>query len=129
MLNLTQQISSRVTKTLMNLMPLLIGQPADNLNAARRRMVRHVRGNTFAKSALETALLDAHGKRLGLPVSSLLGGAQHAHLLAAFHRTHFLDALAAHFFQHVEEPADVVADVMFGIGHRTLSPNSLLFGT
>ena len=73
----TQAIHSAIETYLA---PLLIGQPADNLNAARRRMVRHVRGNTFAKSALETALLDAHGKRLGLPVSSLLGGAQHAHL-------------------------------------------------
>ncbi|MDC6711242.1 enolase C-terminal domain-like protein, partial [Leclercia adecarboxylata] len=31
-------------------------------------------GNTFAKSGLESALLDAQGKRLGLPVSELLGG-------------------------------------------------------
>jgi muconate cycloisomerase len=34
-----------------------------------------VKGNTFAKSAIETALLDAQGKALGLPVSALLGGA------------------------------------------------------
>ncbi len=32
------------------------------------------KGNTFAKSGIETALLDAQGKRLGLPVSELLGG-------------------------------------------------------
>ena len=31
-------------------------------------------GNHFAKSAVETALLDAMGKRVGLPVSELLGG-------------------------------------------------------
>jgi muconate cycloisomerase len=42
--------------------PLLIGQDAT------------IRGNTFARSAVETALLDAQGKRLGLPVSELLGG-------------------------------------------------------
>lgn len=60
--------------------PLLIGQPADNINAARARMMRHVKGNTFAKSALETALLDAAGKRLGLSVAQLLGGAQQRHL-------------------------------------------------
>ncbi len=34
-----------------------------------------MQGNSFAKSALETALLDAHGQRLGLPVHALLGGA------------------------------------------------------
>lgn len=35
---------------------------------------RVVRGNHHAKCAVETALLDAHGRRLGLPVSELLGG-------------------------------------------------------
>ncbi|RTR06499.1 muconate cycloisomerase family protein [Halomonas nitroreducens] len=62
------------------LAPLLIGQPADNLNALRARMARHTRGNMIAKSALETALLDARGKRLGLSVADLLGGARHGHL-------------------------------------------------
>lgn len=54
--------------------PLLIGQDASNINAAMLRIERTVRGNTFAKSAVETALLDALGKRLGLPVAELLGG-------------------------------------------------------
>ncbi len=54
--------------------PLLSGQDACNINAAMQRIERSVRGNSFAKSALETALLDAQGKRLGLPVSELLGG-------------------------------------------------------
>ncbi len=57
--------------------PLLLGQPADNVNAAMQRLDRHIRGNTFARSAVETALLDAHGKRLGLAVSELLGGRLH----------------------------------------------------
>jgi muconate cycloisomerase len=38
------------------------------------RIGRVVVGNHFAKSAVETALLDAMGKRVGLPVSELLGG-------------------------------------------------------
>lgn len=62
------------------LAPLLIGQPSSNLNALRARLNRHVRGNAIAKSALETALLDAQGKRLGLSVAELLGGARHDHL-------------------------------------------------
>lgn len=57
------------------LTPLLKGQPADNLNALTARMNGAIKGNTFAKSAIETALLDARGKALGLPVSALLGGA------------------------------------------------------
>lgn len=62
------------------LAPLLIGQPSSNINALRVRLARHVRGNMIAKSALETALLDAQGKRLGLSVAALLGGAQQTHL-------------------------------------------------
>ena len=54
--------------------PLLIGQDANNINAAMLRLERSIRGNTFAKSGIESALLDALGKRLGLPVSELLGG-------------------------------------------------------
>lgn len=54
--------------------PLLVGQPADNINAAMQRIERSVRGNTFAKSGIESALLDAQGKRRGLAVSELLGG-------------------------------------------------------
>ncbi|WP_280177107.1 muconate/chloromuconate family cycloisomerase [Pseudomonas duriflava] len=54
--------------------PLLIGQDAGNINAIMHRIERSVRGNTFAKSAVETALLDAQGKRLGIPISEVLGG-------------------------------------------------------
>lgn len=54
--------------------PLLVGQDVSNINAAMLRLEQGIRGNTFAKSAIETALLDAQGKRLGLPVSELLGG-------------------------------------------------------
>ena len=54
--------------------PLLLGQDSSNINAAMLRLERSIRGNTFAKSGIETALLDAQGKRLGLPVSELLGG-------------------------------------------------------
>lgn len=64
--------------------PLLLGQPADNVNAAMQRLDRHIRGNTFARSAVETALLDAHGKRLGLAVSELLGGRLHDSLEVAW---------------------------------------------
>lgn len=54
--------------------PLLIGQDSSNINAAMLRLERSIRGNTFAKSGIESALLDAQGKRLNLPVSELLGG-------------------------------------------------------
>ncbi|WP_020205432.1 MULTISPECIES: muconate/chloromuconate family cycloisomerase [Cupriavidus] len=57
------------------LAPALAGLDASNVHAAMQRLGSVARGNRFAKSALESALLDAQGKRLGLPVSALLGGA------------------------------------------------------
>ena len=46
------------------------GRPA----AAMSLISRHIVGNHFAKCAVETAMLDAQGKRTGMPVSELLGG-------------------------------------------------------
>ena len=57
-----------------HLAPALIGLAADNINAAMLKLDKLAKGNTFAKSGIESALLDAQGKRLGLPVSELLGG-------------------------------------------------------
>lgn len=57
------------------LAPALLGQDATNINAAMLKLNKVARGNRIAKSGLETALLDAQGKRLGVPVSALLGGA------------------------------------------------------
>src|SRR5262245_34951662 len=55
--------------------PLLLGQDATRIGAAMQRLDKTVQGNSFAKSAIEVALLDAQGKRLGQPVHALLGGA------------------------------------------------------
>ncbi len=57
-----------------HLAPALKGLAADNINAAMLKLDKLAKGNTFAKSGIESALLDAQGKRLGLPVSELLGG-------------------------------------------------------
>lgn len=55
--------------------PLLIGKSATSINALMADLEYQVKGNQFVKSAIETALLDAQGKRLGVSVSTLLGGA------------------------------------------------------
>ncbi len=44
------------------------------MQALIARVGKLVKGNHFAKCAVETALLDAQGKRVGLPLSELLGG-------------------------------------------------------
>jgi muconate cycloisomerase len=57
------------------LAPAIVGEDATNINGAMLKLNKVARGNRFAKCAIETALLDAQGKRLGVPVSTLLGGA------------------------------------------------------
>ncbi len=57
------------------LAPALAGEDATNVHAAMARLNKVARGNRFAKCALETALLDAQAKRLGVPLVTLLGGA------------------------------------------------------
>jgi muconate cycloisomerase len=58
----------------VHLAPALVGMAASNINAAMLKLDKIAKGNTFAKSGIESALLDAQGKRLELPVSELLGG-------------------------------------------------------
>jgi muconate cycloisomerase len=55
--------------------PSLIGRSADDVNGALQLMDKLVRGNRIAKTAVEIALWDGLGKRLGMPVSQLFGGA------------------------------------------------------
>ncbi|MBV2166754.1 MAG: muconate/chloromuconate family cycloisomerase [Kaistella sp.] len=60
--------------------PLLIGKDASNINALMHSINKNVKGSTFAKAGIETALLDALGKRLGVSVAQLLGGSVNAEL-------------------------------------------------
>lgn len=64
--------------------PVMIGENATRVQALMARIGKMVKENRFAKSAVETALLDAHGKRLGLAVSELLGGRRRDRLPVAW---------------------------------------------
>lgn len=64
--------------------PVMVGQDATTVRALMARIGKMVKENRFAKCAVETALLDAHGKRLGLPVSELLGGRMRSRLPVAW---------------------------------------------
>lgn len=66
------------------LAPVLLGQDATRVQALMARIGKMVKQNRFAKSAVETALLDAQGKRAGLPVSELLGGRRRDRLPVAW---------------------------------------------
>jgi muconate cycloisomerase len=54
--------------------PLILGTEASSVALVMARLRKTIQGNRFAKCAIETALLDAQGQRLGVPVSELLGG-------------------------------------------------------
>lgn len=54
--------------------PVMNGQDATRVQHLMARVGKVVKENRFAKSAVETALLDAQGKRVGLPISELMGG-------------------------------------------------------
>ena len=64
--------------------PVMLDQDATRVQALMARIGRMVKDNRFAKSAVETALLDAQGKRTGLPVSELLGGRRRDRLPVAW---------------------------------------------
>ncbi|MEJ2871921.1 enolase C-terminal domain-like protein [Actinomycetospora sp. OC33-EN08] len=55
--------------------PGLVGTAIDSPRALARRMDGLLAGHGYAKAALDTAVLDLLGQQLGVPVSTLLGGA------------------------------------------------------
>lgn len=59
------------------LMPHLLGRHAGDLKAVSILMDRLVRGNRFAKAAVEMALLDMVARSLKVPAYQLLGGKVH----------------------------------------------------
>ncbi|WP_026702059.1 muconate/chloromuconate family cycloisomerase [Salibacterium aidingense] len=54
--------------------PLLMDGDPSQLEALMQRVERNIRGNSFAKAAVEMALYDALGKTYEVPVHQLLGG-------------------------------------------------------
>lgn len=64
--------------------PMLVGRDADDVNGAIHVMDKLVKNNRIAKTAVEIALWDGLGKRLGVPVSQLFGGAVHDKLPVAW---------------------------------------------
>ncbi|WP_034997742.1 muconate/chloromuconate family cycloisomerase [Beijerinckia mobilis] len=54
--------------------PVLASCNVSRVAATMEKIGKYVAGNHIAKCAVETALLDAAGKRLGVPLSDLVGG-------------------------------------------------------
>ncbi|WEK58566.1 MAG: muconate/chloromuconate family cycloisomerase [Candidatus Brevundimonas phytovorans] len=64
--------------------PLVLGADPTRPAQLMDRLSRAIAGNRFAKCAVETALLDAMGHRVGLPVAELLGGRRRERLSVAW---------------------------------------------
>ncbi len=64
--------------------PILLQARPTRVGETMTLIGKAVQGNNFAKSAVETALLDAMGKRTGLPLSDVFGGRQHDRLPVAW---------------------------------------------
>lgn len=66
------------------LAPALVGMDGGRFEAALARMDSFCKGNSFAKSAVEMALIDAVSRSLALPAYQLLGGQRHQRLPLAW---------------------------------------------
>jgi muconate cycloisomerase len=64
--------------------PILLQSDPNRVGATMGAINKAVQGNNFAKCAIETALVDALGKRNGLTASELLGGRFHDWLPVAW---------------------------------------------
>lgn len=65
---------AEVRAALHTLASVLIGLDPTNISAVRRAMDHALLGGGYAKSAIDVACWDLHGKAAGLPISALLGG-------------------------------------------------------
>lgn len=64
--------------------PQLVGANPTAVRPLMARLAKTIKGSHFAKCAVETALLDAHARRLGVPMSELFGGRMHDRLPVAW---------------------------------------------
>lgn len=64
--------------------PILERVRPERISETMATIGRAIQGNHFAKCAIEMALIDALGKRTGLPASDFLGGRQHDRLPVAW---------------------------------------------
>ncbi|ASS54143.1 muconate/chloromuconate family cycloisomerase [Rhizobium leguminosarum] len=64
--------------------PLLLGCDPTRVQATMDLVRKAVKGNHFAKCAVESALLDGQARRLGVPMSELLGGRRREKLPVAW---------------------------------------------
>ena len=72
---MTGEFAESIVAAVGHLTPLLTGQDVGSHAMLARRCQQAIQGNGGAKSAIDMALLDLTGRRAGVPVVDLLGGA------------------------------------------------------
>lgn len=70
----SSETAASVVEAVNRMADRLAGTSAGRLVTVHEEMDDAIRGNPFAKTAIDIACHDALGKRLGVPVSTLLGG-------------------------------------------------------
>ena len=70
----TGETAATVQEALRLFRPALVGMDAMDLEGVHHRMDRLLAGNTSAKAAVDIALYDIRGKRMGQPLYKVLGG-------------------------------------------------------
>jgi L-alanine-DL-glutamate epimerase-like enolase superfamily enzyme len=86
------------------LAPQLLGTDANGIEQQNRRMDQLLKGHPYAKSAIDMALWDLAGKRSGISLATMTGGAEGANL--ALYRSiaqQAPDAMAAGAQQYIAE--------------------------
>ena len=68
--------ASGAREAMKELAPQLLGFDASGIEAMNRRMDLLLKGHPYAKSALDMALWDLSGKRSGLSLAAMTGGAE-----------------------------------------------------
>lgn len=71
----SEESSGTITNTINNyLAPAIVNEDPINLERIITNMNTNVKGNPFAKAAIEISILDIIGKELGIPIYKLIGG-------------------------------------------------------
>ncbi|WP_395451388.1 mandelate racemase/muconate lactonizing enzyme family protein [Aminobacter sp. UC22_36] len=96
--------ASGAREAMKELAPQLLGSMASGIEALNRRMELLLKGHPYAKSAIDMALWDLAGKRTGLSLAALSGGAEGERL--ALYRSiaqQAPDAMAARAVKYIAE--------------------------
>ncbi len=111
----TGETAATVQEALRLFRPALVGMDAMDLEGVHYRMDRLLSGNTSAKAAVDIALYDIRGKRMGQPLYKVLGGGSGRIVTDMTIGIDTPEAMAAEARQRVEQDGFTVLKIKTGI--------------